>query len=476
MDHMGNMVLTVKDKKDREFSMKGRGFYNITLACLQSILVSLLAYILIAITETDIVLNTVFVLFILHFAAFYISGYGKDFFKRNQSVELVETIKYIIFYALLISFSSFFLKEKFVISRRGMIYLLSLYGVLNYLLSFIVKRYWVYFNHNLKGSSKILLITATSRTEKVLDRLLTENDVQGKLAAVCVLDKPDFSHDKVVVVPREQLLSYATHEVVDEVFVNLPSENYDIGSIISQFETMGIDVTVNLNAFDKNLGRNKQIHEMAGLNVVTFSTKFYKPSHVIAKRAIDICGAIVGLIICGIVSIVLFPMIRKDGGPAIFSQTRIGKNGRHFTFYKFRSMRIDAEAIKEQLMEQNTMQGGMFKMDNDPRVTKVGHFIRKTSLDELPQFWNVLIGDMSLVGTRPPTVDEYDKYTPEQKRRLSFKPGITGLWQISGRSEITNFDDVVKLDVAYIDGWTIWKDFEILFKTIKVVLMRDGAK
>ncbi len=139
-------------------------------------------------------------------------------------------------------------------------------------------------------------------------------------------------------------------------------------------------------------------------------------------------------------------------------------------------MRVDAEAIKEQLMDQNTMQGGMFKIDNDPRVTKIGQFIRKTSLDELPQFWNVLIGDMSLVGTRPPTVDEYEKYTPEQKRRLSFKPGITGLWQISGRSEITNFDEVVKLDVAYIDDWTIWKDFEILLKTVKVVLMRDGAK
>ena len=127
-------------------------------------------------------------------------------------------------------------------------------------------------------------------------------------------------------------------------------------------------------------------------------------------------------------------------------------------------------------MDQNTMQGGMFKMDNDPRVTEIGRFIRKTSIDELPQFWNVLIGDMSLVGTRPPTVDEYEKYTPEQKRRLSFKPGITGLWQISGRSGITNFDDVVKLDVAYIDDWTIWKDFEILLKTVKVVLMRDGAK
>lgn len=456
--------------------MEGRSFYNITLAVLQSILVSLLAYILIAISETDIVLNTVFVLFFLHFVAFYISGYGKDFFKRGQYVELVETIKYIIFYALLISFSSFFLKENFVISRRGMIYLLSLYGVLNYLLSFVVKRYWAHFNHNLKGSSKILLITATSRTEKVLDRLLTANDVQGKLIAVSVLDKPEFTHEKVLVVPKEELISYATHEVVDEVFVNLPSEDYDIGSIISQFETMGIDVTVNLNAFDKNLVRNKRIHEVADLNVVTFSTNFYKPSHVITKRIIDICGAIVGLIICGIVSIVLVPMIRKDGGPAIFSQTRIGKNGRHFTFYKFRSMRIDAEAIKEQLMEKNTMQGGMFKMDNDPRITKIGHLIRKTSLDELPQFWNVLIGDMSLVGTRPPTVDEYETYTPEQKRRLSFKPGITGLWQISGRSKITNFDDVVKLDVAYIDDWTIWKDIEILLKTVKVVLMRDGAK
>ena len=323
--------------------MEGRGFYNVTLAFLQSILVSILAYILISVSETEIVAKTVFVLYFLHFAAFYISGYGKDFFKRSQSVELIEIVKYIIFFALLISFSSFFLKDQFVISRRGMIYFLSLYGVFNYFLSFVIKKYWVHFNHNLKGSRKIILITATSRIEKVIDRLLNATDVGGKLVAVSVLDKPDFKHNKVTVIPRENLINYATHEVVDEVFVNLPSEDYDIGSIISQFETMGIDVTVNLNAFDKNLGRNKQIHEMAGLNVVTFSTNLYKPSHIVAKRIIDILGAIVGLIICGLVSIVLVPMIRKDGGPAIFSQTRIGKNGRHFTFYKFRSMRVDAE-------------------------------------------------------------------------------------------------------------------------------------
>lgn len=127
-------------------------------------------------------------------------------------------------------------------------------------------------------------------------------------------------------------------------------------------------------------------------------------------------------------------------------------------------------------MAHNTMSSGMFKMDDDPRITPIGKFIRKTSLDELPQFYNVLKGDMSLVGTRPPTKDEYEQYTPEQKRRLSFKPGITGLWQISGRSSITDFNEVVKLDVAYIDGWTIWSDIKILLKTIKVVLMKDGAK
>ena len=320
------------------------------------------------------------------------------------------------------------------------------------------------------------MITAHSRMDKVLDRLLSSNDSGGEVVAVTVLDRPDFQHPDVRIVPQEDLLNYATYEVVDEVFINLPSEEYDIGEYVSQFETMGIDVTVNLNAFDLNFAGNKRIREVAGLNVVTFSTNFYKPSHVTAKRVIDICGSLVGLVICGLVAIVLVPLIRKDGGPAIFAQKRVGKNGRYFKFYKFRSMYVDAEERKKELMDQNTMTGGMFKMDNDPRITPIGRFIRKTSLDELPQFFNVLKGDMSLVGTRPPTVDEYEKYTPEQKRRLSFKPGITGLWQVSGRSEITDFDEVVRLDVSYIDDWTIWSDIKILLKTIKVVFKRDGAK
>lgn len=449
---------------------------KIFLAVLQSIIVILLVYFLSFVRETEIERSSMVILYLLHFFVFHFSSYGNNFFKRGYLVEFNSTIRYIFFFAIAISVLNFFIEERFSISRRGMVYFLTLEGISLYLLNFLVKKYWKHVFFNLKNSKKMLLLTVTKNIEKVLDKLLDSDELSWNLVAVSVLDKSDFQHDQIPVIEKEKIIEFATHEVVDEVFINLPGESYDIGEIISKFETMGIDITVNLNAFDKNLGRNKQIHEMAGLNVVTFSTNFYKTSHVISKRILDICGATIGLILFGIASLVLVPLIRKDGGPAIFSQTRIGKNGRHFTFYKFRSMRIDAEAIKEQLMEHNTMQGRMFKMDNDPRITKIGHFIRKTSLDELPQFWNVLIGDMSLVGTRPPTVDEYEKYTPEQKRRLSFKPGITGLWQISGRSAITNFDDVVKLDVAYIDGWTIWKDFEILLKTVKVVLMRDGAK
>ena len=453
-----------------------RGFHKLALAFVQSAPTLVVAYLLSFVKETEIHFNTMLYLYMLHYVAFYFSDYNHDFFKRGQLSDLMETLKYSLFFALSISFSSFFLEEKFSISRRGMVYFLLLSALLLYLENYVIRKYWRRFYYKLKGSHKILLITATSRIDKVLDRLLLSNDSGGELVAVSVLDRPDFRHEKVWVVAEKDLMAYATHEVVDEVFINLPSEKYDIGEFVSKFETMGIDVTVNLNAFDLNFAGNKRIREVAGLNVVTFSTNFYKPSHVTAKRVIDICGSLVGLLICGLVAIVLVPLIRKDGGPAIFAQKRVGKNGRYFKFYKFRSMYVDAEERKKELMAQNTMTGGMFKMDNDPRITPIGRFIRKTSLDELPQFYNVLKGDMSLVGTRPPTVDEYEQYTPEQKRRLSFKPGITGLWQVSGRSEITDFDEVVRLDVSYIDGWTIWSDIKILLKTIKVVFKRDGAK
>ena len=171
-------------------------------------------------------------------------------------------------------------------------------------------------------------------------------------------------------------------------------------------------------------------------------------------------------------------MIKLDSkGPVIFKQERVGMNGRHFKMFKFRSMVADAEARKKELEDQNKVSGGlMFKIEDDPRITRVGKFIRKTSIDELPQLFNVLFGTMSLVGTRPPTVDEVEKYDMGHWRRLSIKPGITGMWQTSGRSEITDFEEVVSLDKQYIDQWSIWLDIKILFKTVfQVFLKRTGA-
>ena len=337
-----------------------------------------------------------------------------------------------------------------------------------------IRKIWKYLSLQKKYTQRILLVTTRARVERVLKQLSSYE--YGYVSAVCIVDDEHFESSNLTIVTLDNLVTYATRSVVDQVVINLPSENFLIADFVSQFEMMGLPVAVNIAALEFVTNSEKAIQRFGNSSVVNFSTTFYRSSDVALKRMMDIIGSLFGLVICGIVSIFLVPLIKKDGGPAIFAQDRVGRNGRIFKFYKFRSMRVDAEEIKKDLMSQNQMKGGMFKIENDPRVTKIGHFIRKTSLDELPQFWNVLKGDMSLVGTRPPTLDEYMKYTPEQKRRLSFKPGITGLWQISGRSNITNFDDVVKLDITYLDGWTIWKDIEILLKTIKVVVMKDGAK
>ena len=195
------------------------------------------------------------------------------------------------------------------------------------------------------------------------------------------------------------------------------------------------------------------------------------------KRFIDIIGAIVGLIVSApIILLVAVPLLLESRGGLFFKQQRVGRNGRLFYMYKLRSMYANAEQRKKEFEEKNHMQGLMFKMDNDPRITKVGRFIRKFSIDELPQFYNVLRGDMSLVGTRPPTLDEFEQYSSHHKRRLSMRPGITGLWQVSGRSQIEDFEEVVRLDCQYIDNWSPGLDIKILFKTLGVVFTGHGAQ
>ena len=202
----------------------------------------------------------------------------------------------------------------------------------------------------------------------------------------------------------------------------------------------------------------------------------------------DILGGLVGCFFTLLLTIVVGPLIYiKSPGPIFFSQTRIGKNGRKFKIYKFRSMYMDAEERKKELMSQNKMSGLMFKMDYDPRIIGsekmgkdgkpkgIGNFIRATSIDEFPQFWNVLKGDMSLVGTRPPTVDEWEQYEPHHRARMAIKPGITGMWQVSGRSDITDFEEVVQLDTEYIEKWNLGLDIKLLLMTVVKVFKNDGA-
>ena len=211
--------------------------------------------------------------------------------------------------------------------------------------------------------------------------------------------------------------------------------------------------------------------------VITYHTISLNNWELLVKRIFDIIFSVIAIIITSPVMLLTVVAIKLDSpGPALFKQVRVGKNGRHFKIWKFRSMYIDAEEMKHKLLSQNEVKDGMmFKMKNDPRITRVGRVIRKLSIDELPQFFNVLSGSMSFVGTRPPTLDEVEKYQTNQWRRISIKPGITGMWQVSGRSNIKDFNEVVKLDVQYIDSWNLLLDLKLLLKTVSVVFAHNDS-
>jgi exopolysaccharide biosynthesis polyprenyl glycosylphosphotransferase len=212
--------------------------------------------------------------------------------------------------------------------------------------------------------------------------------------------------------------------------------------------------------------------------MIVFRTTPELSWELLLKDGIDRIGAIVGLAVFAVPMLIIALIIRiTSPGPIVFRQQRGGKNGRPFTMYKFRTMQTDAEMRQSELAAFNQMSGPVFKIEKDPRITPVGQFLRKTSLDELPQLFNIVKGDMSLVGPRPLPIYEVEKFeTTAQRRRLSMKPGLTCLWQISGRNEISSFSDWVKLDLRYIDNWSLWLDVKILVKTVPVVLFGWGAK
>ncbi len=239
---------------------------------------------------------------------------------------------------------------------------------------------------------------------------------------------------------------------------------------------MGVTVRLVVD-FYKRRRANSYVSTVGTYPVITYHTITLNTYEQLFKRLMDIVGGLAGCILASPIMLITAIAIKLDSpGPVMFCQTRVGQNGREFKIFKFRSMYIDAEERKKELMAQNEIEGGvMFKMKNDPRVTKVGKIIRKLSIDELPQFFNVVQGTMSLVGTRPPTLDEVQKYKRNQWRRISIKPGITGMWQVNGRSNVDNFDDIVEMDIEYIDNWTLMLDIKIILKTVLVLLKHDDA-
>jgi exopolysaccharide biosynthesis polyprenyl glycosylphosphotransferase len=292
-----------------------------------------------------------------------------------------------------------------------------------------------------------------------------------------------------VVANYKDVVDYVCREWVDEVFLSLDFPKEEETELIETLTQMGVAVHMALARADHLAVNRQQLERIGNYTVLTTSTWFASPAELIVKRAMDILGGLIGCLITLILMIFIGPAIYINSpGKIFFSQERIGRNGKRFRMYKFRTMYPDAEKRKAELMDQNRVGDGMmFKLDFDPRIIGnrilpdgtvkegLGSFLRRYSLDEFPQFFNILKGDMSLVGTRPPTPDEWSKYQPRHRARMSFRPGLTGLWQVSGRSNITDFEEVVKLDTRYMDEWSIGKDIQILLKTFGVVFGNDGA-
>lgn len=321
---------------------------------------------------------------------------------------------------------------------------------------------------------KVLVVTLPNLIDETITELKKDLGTRYQIiGAVSIKDVRGMT-------PNEEFAAITkimTQIPFDEVYIDTPGiQTEELLPLIERFKEMGVCCRCNLTLPTIN-GKFPTIELYGDHTTAVYTETVYPKGQLILKRMMDIAGGIVGSLLTLILCIFLVPAIKLDSpGPVFFSQIRIGKNGRRFKIYKFRSMCVDAEQKLDELKKDNEVDGLMFKLEKDPRITRVGAFLRKTSLDEFPQFFNILLGDMSLVGTRPPTENEFAEYNEHYRRRLSMTPGLTGMWQVSGRSEIKNFDEVVKLDLQYIDNWSLLLDTKILLKTILVVIYRTGAK
>lgn len=432
--------------------------------------------------------ETAVILVLICVCVAFLSENHKNILRRGYLKEFRATIVHTAYIAACEGVFLFLTKQSDEFSRISFLYFVALYPLIMYVVRCGWKKYLSHHGSLLEGERGILLIacarTAQELAVNVEKRCLEPMKILGLALVEEDGDVAQVGRYPVVASGEKAILEYVQNSWVDEIMMKIPYKNQYPKTLVDRFGEMGIVVHQCLDAPD-SIMPNRIVEKLWGYTVVTSYIHKAKVSQLLLKRIMDICGAIVGLIITGLLTVVIGPMIYiASPGPIFFSQVRIGRGGKKFRIYKFRSMYMDAEKRKAELMERNKMNGHMFKIDADPRIigsgpdgTKhgLGWFIRKTSIDEFPQFWNVLKGDMSLVGTRPPTVDEWEQYEYHHRARMAIKPGITGLWQVSGRSDITDFEEVVSLDMDYIRNWSLGEDVRILFRTVAAVLKGRGS-
>ena len=394
---------------------------------------------------------------------------SSSYFDLSWSIFKAVVVDFVILSSGIVLFTQINYSRTFLFFFAGLTFVLIV--VQRILFQFYINR----VSQNGFNVRKILVVGNMERTKIVSDLLAIQlswgHEVIGRLMIQGEKSDTQDSLGSIEDLPRV-LRDYEIDEVV---FALNGDRSFDLSKYLHICKKMGVPVRI-LPALWKPGNQALAVDRCQEVPFLTIQADNFNATGLLYKRMLDLAGGLFGTLCFFIMYPFVGAAIKLDSpGPVIFKHRRVGQHGRIFKLYKFRSMYQDAEQRKQKLLEKNEMKGAMFKLKNDPRITRVGRWLRKTSLDEFPQFLNVLKGEMSLVGTRPPIPEEVETYLPQHLRRMSAKPGITGLWQISGRNQITDFDMVVELDCKYLHHWRFSDDLKILFKTVLVVLKRKGA-